>query len=177
MKVALVVGHKKNSPGACNSNLNICEFEFNDKLVQKIDCLVDERCATEVVYRDSYRVLPDMVNALNPDFVVCFHANAFNTHVSGAETLYYYKSKNGKKIAEIFQNRLISTLKLNDRGIKAKSSEQRGGYMLRYTNAPCVILEPFFIDNDVECKKVSKDWKKLAAVCRDSIYEVIEKVM
>lgn len=177
MKVALVIGHKKSSPGACNSTYGICEFEFNDRLVQKIDCLIDERCESEIIYRDEYKALPDKVNQLNPNFVVCFHANAFDTHVSGAETLYYYKSKRGKKIAEIFQNKLVSNLKLNNRGIKAKSSEQRGGYMLKYTNAPCIILEPFFIDNDVECKKMSGDWKKLASACRDSIYEVIEKVM
>jgi len=177
MKVALVVGHKESSPGACNSTCNICEFEFNDKLVQKIDCLVDERCATEIVYRNSYRALPDRINNLNPDFVVCFHANSFNTKVVGAETLYYYKSKKGKKIAEIFQKGFVNTLKLRDRGIRAKSSEQRGGYVLKYTNAPCVLVEPFFIDNDEECKRMSKDWKKLASVCRDSIYEVIEKVM
>lgn len=177
MKVALVVGHKKNSPGSCNNTCDVCEFGFNDKLVQKIDCLIDERCEIDIVYRDTYKALPDLVNELNPDFVICFHANAFDTHVSGAETLYYYKSKKGKKIAEIFQDRLVNTLKLRDRGIKPKSSEQRGGYMLRYTNAPCIILEPFFIDNDEECKRIGNDWKKLAFTCRDSIYEVIEKVL
>lgn len=177
MKVALVVGHKESSPGACNSTCNVCEFGFNDRLVQKIDCLLDERCETEIVYRDTYKALPDKVNELNPDFVICFHANAFNTKVSGAETLYYYKSKKGKRIAEIFQERLVDVLGLHDRGIKPKSSEQRGGYMLKCTNAPCVILEPFFIDNDIECKRMDKDWKKLATVCRDSVYEVIEKVM
>ena len=177
MKAALVIGHTKNSPGACNSAYDICEFEFNDRLVQKIDCLIDERCEVEVVYRDTYNLLPNKINKLNPDFVVCFHANAFDTKIVGAETLYYYKSKKGKRIAEVFQSKLVDTLNLYDRGIRPKSSEQRGGYVLKHTNAPCIILEPFFIDNDDECKRMSKDWKKLAAVCRDSIYEVIENVM
>ena len=176
VKVILVVGHAKNSPGACNQNLNICEFEFNNRLVEKIDCLVDERCKTEIVYRGTYQALPDKVNALNPDFVICFHNNAFNSRVTGSEVLYYHKSKKGRKIASIFQNNLVTELGLNDRGIKAKTSEERGGYMLRYVNAPCIILEPFFIDNDEECQRMTKDWKKLAVVCRDSIYEMIEKV-
>ena len=177
IKVALIVGHKEDSQGACNSTYGICEFGFNNKLVEKIDCLLDSRCETEIVYRDTYKTLPDKINILNPDFVISFHANSFNTHVSGAETLYYYKSKKGKQIAEIFQSKLTTVLGLNDRGTKAKSSEQRGGYLLRNTKAPCIIVEPFFIDNDVECKSMTKDWKKLATVCRDSIYEVIEKVM
>jgi N-acetylmuramoyl-L-alanine amidase len=175
-KIALVVGHTKKNPGACNLNLSICEFEFNDKLVKKIDCLVDERCETKIVYRDTYKALPDKINELNPDFVICFHANAFDTRVIGAETLYYHKSKKGKKIAEIFQNNLVGMLGLYDRGIRPRSSEQRGGYILQMTDAPCIILEPFFIDNDEECKRISKDWKKLAAVCRDSIYEVIKTI-
>lgn len=177
MKVALVIGHTKNSPGACNDTYGVCEFEFNNKLAQKIDCLIDERCETEIVYRDTYKALPDKVNTLNPDFVICFHLNSFNTQVMGAEVLYYHRSKNGKKMASIFQNRLVNGLNLNDRGIKAKTSEERGGYILKNTKAPCIIIEPFFIDNDEECKRMSEDWKKLAAVCRDSIYEVIEKVM
>lgn len=177
MKVALVVGHTKNSPGACNCTYDVCEWGFNGGLVKRVVHLIDkQRCKTEIVYRDTYKALPDKVNALNPDFVICFHNNAFNTRVTGCETLYYHKSVKGKKMATIFQNNLVSTLGLNDRGIKAKTSEERGGYMLRYVNAPCIILEPFFIDNDVECQKMSKDWKKLAAVCRDSIYEMIENV-
>ena len=78
MKVALVVGHTKNSQGACNQACSICEWEFNDKLVKQIDNLVDVRCKTTVVYRDAYKALPGKVNNLNPDFVVCFHANAFS---------------------------------------------------------------------------------------------------
>lgn len=177
MKVALVVGHTKDKPGACNSTYGVCEFGFNDRLVNKVDCLIDERCEVEVVYRDNYKALPDKINDLNPDFIICFHANSFNTSIVGSETLYYYKSSRSKRIAEIFQNRLVTTLNLYDRGIRPRSSEQRGGYILKNTNAPCIILEPFFIDNDEECKRMSIDWKRLAAVCRDSIYEVIEKVV
>lgn len=177
MRVALVVGHSKDSQGACNCTYDICEWEFNDKLVRRIHGLVGDRCEPKIVYRDTYKALPDKVNALNPDFVICFHANAFDTKVSGTETLYYHKSKRGKLIAEIFQNKLVNTLKLNDRGVKARTVKQRGGYMLENVNAPCIILEPFFIDNDIECKKITRDWKKLAGACRDGIYEVIEKVM
>jgi N-acetylmuramoyl-L-alanine amidase len=67
---------------------------------------------------------------------------------SGTEVLYYHTSQKGKQMAEILQNHLVTYLGLKDRGIKPKSAEDRGGYLLRYTNAPCVIAEPFFIDND-----------------------------
>ena len=177
MRAALVVGHSKDSQGACNCTYDICEWEFNDKLVNKIYDIVDDRCETEIVYRNNYKSLPDKINSLNPNFIICFHANAFNTKVAGCETLYYHKSAISKKIARIFQNTLVKNLDLCDRGIKAKTTEERGGYILKYTNAPCILLEPFFIDNDDECKKMNKDWRKLAIACRDSIYEVIKKVI
>ena len=62
--------------------------------------------------------------------------------------MYYHKSKQGKAIAQIFQNNMLSALGLSNRGLKPISAEDRGGYLLRYTNAPCVLIEPFFIDNN-----------------------------
>ncbi|UCG13233.1 MAG: N-acetylmuramoyl-L-alanine amidase [Deltaproteobacteria bacterium] len=48
-------------------------------------------------------------------------------------------------------------------------NKARGGYLLRYTNAPCVIAEPFFIDNDEDLAKANEDLAGLAAVYATAI--------
>lgn len=181
-KCALVVGHKPSSPGACNKTYRICEYEFNDSLIEQIrTSLVDAidpdgGIEIVVVYRDTYKGLPFEINKLNPDFVVSFHCNAFNTKASGTETLYYQSSKKGKKIAEIFQNNMVQVLGLPNRGIKPKGSEDRGGYLLRYTNAPAVLIEPIFIDNDIDFEQFTMKRQLFITAIQKSLFEAADVV-
>ena len=175
-RIVFVIGHKVKSPGACNITNNICEFEFNKKLVNEIKATIDDHCEIKIVYRDRYKDLPDKINVLNPDFVICFHCNAYNRKSFGVETLFYYKSKKGKKMATIFQDNIVKALDLKDRGIKGKSSEEKGGYVLRYTEAPCILLELFFIDNDDDYRVVINNYTGLVGACADSIFEIMETI-
>jgi len=77
--------------------------------------------------------------------------------------LYYHSSDASRTVAEILQRGLVGFFGLPDRGIKPRTSEDRGGYLLCYTNAPCVIAEPFFIDNDQDLSKAKEDPEGLAA--------------
>ncbi len=172
---ALVIGHKKNSPGARNKNSNLVEFDFNEALALSIEKKV-KNVEIQRVYRRTYNQLPDDINALKPDFIVSLHCNAYDTKVSGTEVLYYHKSKKSKKIAKLLQKRLVNNLKLADRGVKPKSSEDRGGYLLRYTNAPCIISEPFFIDNDDDLAKAKKKIKGLTSAYAKAINDIAEVV-
>lgn len=168
---ALVIGHKKSSPGAVNINRDVTEFDFNEDLALRIEKKVNQ---TEIqkVYRRTYKELPGDINAVCPDFVVSLHCNAFNTKASGTEMLYYHKSEKGKKMAGNLLNHLVEHLKLPDRGVKPKSAEDRGGYLLRYTKAPCVIAEPFFIDNDSDLAGAQEDIEGLAAAYAKAIEEI-----
>jgi len=148
-KCALVIGHKQSSPGAVNESSGTTEFVLNDGLATDIVASVNS-VEVEKVYRDTYRALPGKINALNPDFVISMHCNAFNKQAHGSEVLYYHTSLNGHAIAEALQEKFVNGLGVKDRGTKSKSVEDRGGYLLYHTNAPCVIAEPFFIDNDEE---------------------------
>lgn len=148
-KVALVVGHSQGSKGAVNEKSGVSEFEYNDKIADQIEYLLrgtDISC--EIVFREKLIDLPEKINALEPDFIVSLHCNAYDTKVSGTEVLHYHSSETGKAMAEVLQEHLLFALGLNNRGVKPKHSEDRGGFLLRYTKAPCVIAEPFFIDND-----------------------------
>ena len=154
MRVAVVIGHQSKSPGAANENFEASEFTFNESLAKDIKAnfahvnMTDE---IEIVYRETnYSELPGQINALKPDLIISLHCNAFNTEINGCEMLYYHKSTKGKEIAKIFQSHLVDIFENKDRDIKPKGSEDRGGYLLKYTIAPCIITEPFFIDNDDE---------------------------
>lgn len=158
---AIVVGHKKTSPGAYNETYHISEFEYNNDIAIKIDKILSDSkiVNTQIIYRRTYKSLPDDINELNPDFIISLHCNAFNKKAIGCEVLYYHKSMIGKKIADILYRYLYSVLpyKKRNRGIKPITSEDRGGYLLKHTNAPCLIAEPFFIDNDEELENIIKD--------------------
>lgn len=147
---ALVIGHKKSSPGAVNQSQHLSEFDYNEQLALEIEASLSDNKKVKVqrIYRRTYSTLPDDINALNPDFIICLHCNAFNTKATGTEVLFYHRSKKGKKFAKVLDKNLVKALELTNRGIKAKTTEDRGGYLLKQTNAPCLISEPFFIDNN-----------------------------
>jgi len=181
-KCALVVGHKPESPGACNETHGICEFELNNELVDlimsRLSSSVEPDGGIELVkvLRNTYRGLPSDINELNPDFVVSFHCNAFNKRASGTETLFYRSSMKGKKIAERFQENMTHILELPDRGIKGISVEDRGGHLLKYTNAPCVLVEPFFIDNDNDYRKYIANKLMFVQAIHRSLFEAADVV-
>lgn len=149
-KVVVIVGHSTKDTGA-TSDSGISEYVFNDTLANQIKERFFEHNMTDdivILHRENgLKALPDEANALNPKLIVSLHCNAFDTNVSGCEMLYYHKSTTGKEVARIFQNKIVKLLDHRDRGLLACSSEDRGGYLLRYTQAPCIIAEPFFIDN------------------------------
>ena len=84
-------------------------------------------------------------HSIRYDLVIELHLNASAISKSeGCEVL--YKSATGKKYANKIQKQLAKVFK--DRGAKKCDSL----YMLNKTNAPAVILEPFFCTN-------KKEWK------------------
>ncbi|NIQ37625.1 MAG: hypothetical protein GTN81_03425 [Proteobacteria bacterium] len=171
---ALVIGHKKRSPGAKNETANLTEFDFNEDLARSIEREVQN---TEIqrIYRRTYRELPDDINALQPDFIVSLHCNAFNKEVSGTEVLYYHKSERARKMAETLLNHLVDHLGVTNRGLKPKTAEDRGGYLLRYTKAPCIIAEPFFIDNDNDLARAQEGMDGLVGAYVKAIEEISQE--
>jgi len=105
--------------------------------------------------------MPKKINALKPDLIISFHCNAYNNTVSGTEVLYYHGSDQGKKYADAMRNMIINVLKLPDRGSKPIDTEDKGGYLLKYTKAPCILIEPFFIDNHRDLAQAKNKEKEL----------------
>lgn len=171
MKVALVIGHKTTSQGARNVATGLTEFMYNEGLAKRVVPLM--RAAgheVETVYRDvPYRDLPAKINDLQPDCVVSLHCNAFNKTASGSEVLYYKSSRNGRGLADSLRAAVVGVLGLPDRGVKPRGTEDRGGVLLRYTSAPCVILEPLFIDNDKDLERGVDKYDELAQAITDGV--------
>ena len=168
--VALVVGHSRKNKGARNERYGITEFAFNSALAQTIEHTKRIK-NLEVVYRESYKDLPTKINALNPKIILSLHCNAFNTIYHGCEMLYWNTSEKGKALATITQKCIVERVGLRDRNIKPRHKGSRGAYLLRRTNAPCIICEPFFIDNDEEYKYV---WSKVPQLIDAYIYSIQE---
>lgn len=176
-KIALVVGHKASAQGASNLD-GTTEFQFNDEQCRiTAEKLVEAGFEPVIVYRHTYSELPHKINKLNPDLIISFHCNAFDRKVSGSEVLHYDTSKNGKRLAEILQRNTVSLLDINDRGAKGINTGHegragdRGGLLVRYTHAPCVIWEPFFIDNDSDLSLALDYRDELAGVVVATVEE------
>ncbi len=169
---ALVVGHRQSAKGARSADGSVVEFEFNTELAREVKKRVT-KARVQIVFRnnttDGLRKLPAKVNALGPHFILSLHCNAFDNKANGTETLYFHTSENGKKLARIVQKRLLNALELKNRGIRDKKDAERGAHLLKYTRAPCVICEPFFIDNDDDLGTALRRKKRLAAAYAKAI--------
>jgi len=177
----LVIGHSQHSQGASNAD-GTTEYGFNLSLANKVaDEILDRQIHqleiakgvyVVLIERGSYRYLPKKINQKYVDFVISMHCNAFNKKATGTETLYYHTFLEGKRLATMLQRNMVNALGLPDRGIKPKRTEDRGGYLLRYTNATCVIAEPFFIDNPQDLMRArTSSGDRLVRAYADTILE------
>ena len=166
MKVAIIVGHEANKQGAVNVKTGVTEFAFNTRLAELIQDEFDLMPGFEciVVYRENgYEELPYDVNRTGADIAISLHCNAFNKKARGCETLHWYGSKNGALLAECLHDSFVNVYGVSsDRGVKPRTASDRGANLLRKTSMPCVIVEPFFIDNDAELEYALDNINKLA---------------
>lgn len=95
----------------------------------------------------SYRV--NKANTSGSILHLCFHANAFNGSAYGSEM--EVASDSSEKVAQLIQNEVVN-LGFANRGVKRPSL-----YVTRNTNMPCVLTEPFFIDNRGDCNKYNAE--------------------
>jgi len=151
-KVALNIGHypPENDYGASNKKYGVTEWEFNSGLVKKIKGSIPSDEVELYIVNDSYHNLDEHINKLGVDYCIAFHCNAFDGKTEGHEVLHYTTSKDGNELAHKFNDAIGKVLGNTDRGVKGIDIDDRGGALVKRTTMPCIILEPFFIDNDEE---------------------------
>ncbi len=173
MKVAIVIGHHKNSKGALSKYFGKREWDFYNE-VEK--CLFN----TETFWHDENisgytSRIKDTANRINKkdfDLVIEMHFNsAVHESANGCETLYYYRSDKSKQYALKF-SKLVSNqtgIKVRNGGLKALTNRNdRGFASVYYTNAPTILIEPFFGSNTEDCKKI-KSAENLANIINQFI--------
>lgn len=157
MKVCIDIGHCPSAPGAENRTYGMSEYRFWSTYAPRLANYLRGYGHTAVIVNremdgggTGMTACVRVCNEANADVIVALHANAYNGKASGTETLYWHTSPRGKRLAQCIQVQVVKALCLPDRGIKPITGTERGGAQLRGTVAPCVIAEPFFIDNNVD---------------------------
>lgn len=96
-----------------------------------------------------------LINETKPDCVVSIHQNSYHEeYVNGAQVFYYGSSGEGKRLAEILQEKLIEYAD-PDNHRQAKANESY--YLLKKTESPIVIVECGFLSNWEEAKKLQDE--------------------
>ena len=91
-----------------------------------------------------------LIRKSKPDCVVSVHQNSYqDAAIRGAQTFYYADSAEGKRLAQLIQQQLISHV-APDNHREAKGNKSY--YLLKKTDAPIVIAECGFLSNPEEEK-------------------------
>lgn len=191
-EICIVVdaGHGGSDPGKVGVN-NAQEKDINLKLAQRLKELLEQKNITVVLTRDSDAGLYDesannkkvddmqkrcqIITDVNPVFTVSIHQNSYpSPDVKGAQVFFYGQSEDGRELAEILQESLITRVDpQNKRAAKANESY----YLLKKTPTPTVIVECGFLSNPTEAELLLTDeyQDKLARAIYMGIVTYLEK--
>lgn len=151
MKVFLGVGHGGKDPGASgylvekDVNLTMakacCELLSQNGVEVKMSRTVDEDDPLTDEIKEC--------NAFNPNLAVDVHNNAGGG--DGFEAYYHYKGGTSKTLAGNMESEIIK-IGQNSRGCKVRTNSAGKDYygFIRQTNAPAVIVEGVFVDNQTD---------------------------
>ncbi len=159
MKVAIVIGHNEKSKGAYSKHFGLHEWDFYNKVNK---CLFNAQTfwhdSTISGYISRIKDTANRINKENFDLVIEMHFNSsIHNSANGCETLYYYRSKKAKEHAQRFSDLVNykTGIKVRNGGLKALTNRNdRGFASVFYTNAPTILIEPFFGNNESDCKKI-----------------------
>lgn len=169
-KVVIDAGHGGNDPGKIGVDDSL-EKEINLIIAKKVKAILMQEDVEVIMTRESDKGLYEeqtsnkkvqdmknrcaLINEAQPDCVVSIHQNSYHEeNVTGAQVFYYGTSGEGKKLAEILQENLITHVDPeNHRAAKANQSY----YLLKKTEVPIVIVECGFLSNWEEAKKLQED--------------------
>ncbi len=163
MKIAVVIGHDKTSPGAFSKHLGLSEYIYNSEVASYLPYDTFKR-PPGVGYKTQMQLLGKQLKGY--DLIVELHFNAFNNSVSGCETLSYPGNTFTKNLGAEYCRLITNQFCNNNRGAKQASEGGRGWWFLHYMPANAIIVEPFFGDspeslefkNPKEYAEIIVDW-------------------
>lgn len=152
--LGLIVGHTAKSPGATLATGG-SEYWFNKQVANYTASIAPSMgLNVKVFYRDRVGISGAYQAALQADcdMLVELHFNAFNTKVTGTETLCTYDPED-KRLAGLMQAYLCQAFNREgtSRGVKPLPRSARGGRNIYSApGTPNCLVEPFFGDNKRE---------------------------
>lgn len=156
MKIAIVIGHSASSKGAVNTD-GVAEFTWNTRLAEQLEQQFEERGVECRIFRrrpGRYNtVVPALAQEVNRwgcDLVVALHFNAStDSDVAGAMALHWPGSVDGRHMADRLARAVSSAVGNQNLGKRAQAESWSGAqlWILSETDAPAVILEPYFGSN------------------------------
>lgn len=163
--VVIDPGHGGIDPGKIGINdaqekdVNLAvSFQLKEILEQN-DCrVILTRESDEGLYQesDSNKKMADLrarckiIDESNADITISIHQNSFTAESSkGAQVFYQTTSVEGKRLGEILQNQLISSLDPENHRVAKANSDY---YMLKNTKGTMVIVECGFLSNSEEAE-------------------------
>lgn len=184
MKLAIVVGHNSEKPGAVRKDTGESEFSFNSRLARRIELIAsDSDLKVKTFFRQpglgysrELREVYREVDIWGADASVELHFNSVaSDKATGTETLTSGTALS-MKLAEEVQREMVAALGLRDRGIKTRTSGQRGYKSLVSGRAPAVLIEPFFGSSSKDQKTIDEDSEvtSLAEAVLNGAYAALE---
>jgi N-acetylmuramoyl-L-alanine amidase len=172
-RVALCVGHSRpgldgKPEGGARSATGVSEWEYNSRLARLIAEELHDAHDISSMLIDRYAgggygsAMRWLGRTLREEgdiaLAVELHFNAADGKARGHEWLHWHSSAKGKRAALemhlVFSNAFPQ---IPARGVKPKTSADRGAGFLQATHCPAVIAEPFFGDNPTDWK-LAKDF-------------------
>lgn len=161
-KVFIGVGHGGSDPGAVKY---IVEKEYTLKVAYALSEIlskygVDFKLSRTQDIDTEMDSKVDMCNAYKPDLVVDIHFNAGGG--SGFEVYHSRIGGTSKTLAENINNEVKKIM--SSRGVKIRLGDGGSDYfaIIRETDAPAVLCEGGFVDNQKDADFVKANYKKLA---------------
>lgn len=182
ISLLVIRGHASNLPGAYSKYFKCGEWHFYRDL---IDPLVENHCASlgvKLEFLDRTGKTRDAIgneaNIIARKYeklgfkhrTIETHFNAFNGSASGTETLWDNREYGNERFAGIVQTHMVKALGLSDRGLKNRNTG-RGAPNLRNVRHTSCLIEPFFGDNESDCKRVDERRDLLAKALVDAVIE------
>lgn len=173
MKISVIIGHDKTSPGAWSPFLHTSEYIYNSEVASYLAGIADiYKRPIGGGYTTQMRKLAEILNPKNYDLVVELHFNKFdnveNDIGTGCEAVIYPGNDFTRNAGNDFCDMISARYQIENRGVKEHGKGERGYGFLSLMSAPAIILEPFFGDeeealmfeNEAKYAELLKDWLK-----------------
>jgi len=151
MKVFINPGHAPNGnpdPGACGCGLR--ESDVAARIGHLVEGYLSAAgCEVKTLQSDSLSEITETANAWGADCFVSIHCNSAGVDTArGVETFSYPYSANGKVLAGCIQNQITGAFRSIDPEFPDRGLKTANFYVVRNTDAPAVLVELAFINNE-----------------------------